>query len=134
MEKKKFFRLADLILILVLAAIALAVFLPRELKKPDGNVTAVITQDGEVVRKIDLSSVKNPYTIALDCSPKARVTVEPGCIFYSIANCKVQICVNTGKLDKPGDSAACLPSRTTIRLESNGGGAVHGNGPDIISY
>lgn len=133
MEKTKFFRWADLILIVVVIAAALAIFLPKHFQKADGNVTAVITRDGEVIQKIDLSKVKKPYTISLDSHPGAWVTVTPGSIYYSKAECKDKICVRTGKLTKPGDTAACLPSKTLIRLESNGR-KVSSTGPDMISY
>ncbi len=133
MEKTKFFRWADLILILVVAAIALAIFLPKHFQKADGNVTAIITRNGTVIQKIDLSKVKKPYTISLESHPRTWVTVTPGSIYYSKAECKDKICVRTGKLTKPGDTAACLPSKTLIRLVSNGKN-VSSSGPDIISY
>lgn len=133
MEKTKFFRWADLILILVIAAIALAIFLPKHFQKADGNVTAIITRNGTVIQRIDLSKVKKPYTISLESHPRTWVTVTPGSIYYSKAECKDKICVRTGKLTKPGDTAACLPSKTLIRLVSNGK-TTSSNGPDIISY
>lgn len=133
MEKTKFFRWADLILILVIAAIALAIFLPKHFQKADGNVTAIITRNGTVIQRIDLSKVKKPYTISLESHPRTWVTVTPGSIYYSKAECKDKICVRTGKLTRPGDTAACLPSKTLIRLVSNGKNTST-YGPDIISY
>ncbi len=133
LENTKTFRRADLILILVLLVLAAAVFLPKYFKQADGNVTAVITVDGAVVETVDLSKVKEPYTITLGSTPAAVVSVEPGKIRYASADCKDKLCVRTGTLEKPGDTAACLPGKSMIRLEANGSISSE-EGPDIISY
>lgn len=131
--KPRFVRSADLILIAALLVLGLSIFLPRTLSKADGNVTAVIVQNGKTIQTIDLRTVEEPYTISLDCHPAVVLAVEPGSIRYQSAACKDKICVRTGTLSKPGDTAACLPSRTLVRLESRGA-AQNGDGPDTISY
>lgn len=128
---RRFFRRADLILIVVLLLIAAALLLPRYIHSSDKDIMADIIQDGKVIQTVDLTTVDHTYTISLDCSPAAVITVEPGCIYYSKADCHDKICVRTGKLTKAGDTAACIPSKTLIRLRS---GSRDDNGTDVLTY
>ena len=107
----KIIRPADLIPIAVLLAAAgllAAVF-------AGGNgATAEIIVEREIVATVDLTAVKEPYT--LQPEDGVTVTVEPGAIRFSASDCPNQLCVRTGRLTKAGQSAACLPHRTLIRI------------------
>ena len=132
-NKTKFFRWADLLLILVIFLAALAIFLPKQLQSRSQKLTAVVTQDGKEIERIDLSKVSAPYTIPLRSHPAAVLEVGPGYIRYLKANCKDQICVRTGKLTKAGDTAVCLPAKTSVRLEAKHAAGSKSN-PDIITW
>jgi len=121
---------ADLILLFTLLVVAGALLLvPRWIHSEDA-VTAEIIQDGTVIQTIDLSAVKDSYTIPLDSDPAAVLQVEPGCIYYLEADCPDQVCVRTGKLTRPGDTAACVPAGTVVRLT----GASDTDTPDVLTY
>ena len=71
-----------------------------------GSLTALVRQDGQVVRTIALTGLSEPITFTLD----GRICVES-------ATCPGQDCVHTGWLTRAGQSAVCLENRVSITLE-----------------
>lgn len=128
MEKSRFIEKADVILIVVILIIAALFMLPQYLS--NDPPVAVIYSSGEEVHRIDLTSVIEPYKIKPDCTPAVEITVEPGIIYYSYAECHDKLCINCGQLSRPGNTAACLPSETLIVIE----GQQDTDAPDVITY
>ena len=93
MEKRKFSWKEALLLVLVLA-VAAGVYLYAK-TRPKG-VEAVIEQDGEVYRRVELD--------------------KDGAHFVS-SPCPDKICVNKGIIKRAGESAVCLPQRVSVRIE-----------------
>ena len=108
---KRLLRPADLIGAAVLLALAGVLWLFFG-NRP--GVTAQVIYDKEVVYTIDLSGVTEPYELRLDSG--VTVAVEPGAISFAASDCANQLCVHTGKLTRAGESAACLPNKTLIRV------------------
>lgn len=119
----------DIALIAVLTALAvlMIVLLPR-IGGDTEPLTARITCNGKLYMDIDLSAVTDPYEIELPTEPAATVSVAPGSIWFSQADCPDQICVQTGSLTRAGDTAACMPAGAVITLY--GGTAPY----DAIAY
>ncbi len=124
---KTLFKKADFLLIAVLCLVCAALFLPRFFGA--GKLEAVIYCEGAPFRRVDLSTVKEAYTIWLDAQGVV-LKVEPGAIGYESSNCPDKLCVRTGRLTRPGDTAACLPSKTVVVLE----GGFFRKGPDVMTY
>ncbi|MDW8799543.1 NusG domain II-containing protein [Clostridium sp. A1-XYC3] len=82
---------------------------------------AVIKQDGKVIKTIDLSSSKGKqqFKIPYDENNYNIVEVESGKIRFIDADCPDKVCVKTGWISKPGESAVCLPHKTIINIEGN---------------
>ena len=135
MDKSVFIKRADLFLAVILILLFLILTLPNYLS--NSSKTAVVYSNGNEIYRIELDAVKDRYEIELDCSPAVKLTVENGCIYYSYAECHDKLCINSGKLRKSGDTAACLPSKTLIVIEGNhtseNGNSGNGN-PDVITY
>ena len=108
---QRFIRPADLIAVAALLAVAAALWLI--LGHLPGTAAEIVCGK-EVVATVDLSAVKEPYDIPLDNG--VTITVEPGAIRFAASDCANQLCVHTGKLTKAGQSAACLPNKTLIRI------------------
>ena len=108
---RKIVRPADLIV--VAAVLAVAAVLWAVLAHLTGT-TAQIVCGGEIVETVDLSAVKEAYDVTLDNGVVIRV--EPGAICFAASGCANQLCVHTGRLTKAGQSAACLPNKTLIRI------------------
>jgi len=120
----KLFRRNDIIVIAVIAALALVLLIPSLLKKD--KLTAEIYVDGKVAEAIDLNSVGETYIF----SPKngTEIEVQNGKIRFCSAICKDRLCVNSGWLDRNGQTAACLPERIVISVKGSDGS------PDMLTY
>ena len=108
------FRKRDLLIFLlaaVLAGVGFLQWLPKS-----GAPVAVIEQDGKEVRRVELSSIIQPETLVLEGEISVTVLLEPGQVSIVHSDCPDQICVNTGVLTRPGQSAVCLPARVAVRI------------------
>ena len=110
-KTRKLIRPADLIVAAALLAVAAALWLILGHMR---GTTAEIVCDKEIIETVDLSAVKEPYDIKLDNG--VTIAVEPGAIYFSDSDCANRLCVHAGKLTKGGESAACLPNKTLIRI------------------
>lgn len=108
------FRKRDLLIFLLAAVLAGAGFLQWLPKS--GAPVAVIEQDGKEVRRVELSSIIQPETLLLEGEISVTVLLEPGQVSIVHSDCPDQICVNTGVLTRPGQSAVCLPARVAVRI------------------
>ena len=101
----------------VLALIALSVLLLTA--RGEGTVVQVI-QDGTVLREIDLSRVKEPYSFNVEAPDGGsnRIEVEPGRIRVADADCPDKICISQGWLSDQSVPIVCLPHRLIIKLRS----------------
>lgn len=108
------FRKRDLLIFLLAAVLAGAGFLQWLPKS--GAPVAVIEQNGQEVRRVELSSIPQPETLVLDGEISVTVLLEPGQVSIVHSDCPDQICVNTGVLTRPGQSAVCLPARVAVRI------------------
>lgn len=125
----KFFKKADILLILFFCLVCAVLFLPRFTGK--GSLDAVIYQNGEEIYRIDLSKVESDYIVELDSKPASVVQVKRGAIGYIQSDCPDKLCVSTGMLTSRGQTAVCLPAKTVIALT---GGAKDEKEPDVITY
>ncbi len=110
---KKLFRLPDLIIILLIAAVCLTFFL---IPKKEGRYL-IIEKSGEEIRKLDLSSYKTPEKITIETT-EGDLIIEVGENYARIKSspCKNKLCVRCGKIEKSGETVVCLPCEVSIRL------------------
>ncbi len=104
-----------LILCTLLLAAALLLLWPA----PGGELTAVVMQDGKVLHRIALNGIEKPIEIEVDGAYHNHIIAENGRIRFESADCPDKICVNTGWLNRAGQSAACLPNKTLIVIEGS---------------
>ena len=45
------------------------------------------------------------------------VVIKDGVVYINKASCKNQICVNTGKISKKGESIVCLPNKVIVEIK-----------------
>ena len=79
------------------------------------NKVAGITKDDKLLYRIDLSAVKESYTIDLDGN---IILVENGYISMKSADCPDKLCVKQGKISEIG-SIVCLPNKVIIEIDRN---------------
>ena len=119
----KLMKKGDILLVAAIAVIAGIFFLWQSLNSE--SLTAVITVDGEVVQTVNLSA-KEEKIIIPDTQPKVKIVAENGKIRFDYAECEDKLCVSCGNLEKKGDTAVCLPSKTVI--------TVAGSDVDAVTY
>lgn len=88
----------------------------QSMQPPHHHRIAVIKQDQKVIERIDLNAVTEPREIKLPGKYNETIEVEKGRIRFKEADCPDKICVKTGWLEKPGDTAVCLPNRAVVTI------------------
>lgn len=109
---------AIILLALILSAAAAWILAARS----SGGTTANIYLDGVCVESIDLSAVAEPYSFSVNgpCGSN-HITVEPGRICVSEADCPDQICIHQGWISDGVAPIVCLPNKLVIRIEADAG-------------
>ena len=110
-----------LIAVLAVALIALSAVLLNA--RSEGTVVQII-RDGEVLREIDLSRVKEAYSFSVEAPDGGmnRIEVEPGRIRVSEADCPDRICISQGWLSDQAVPIVCLPHRLIIKIRNGAAG------------
>lgn len=119
----KLFKKGDALIIALIAVAAVIFFAWQSINSE--NLTAVITVDGEIIQTVNLSA-KEETVITPDTQPGIRIVAENGKIRFDYAECEDKLCVSCGNLEKKGDTAVCLPSKTVI--------TVAGSDVDAVTY
>lgn len=118
------FRKRDLLVFLVAFLLAAAGFW-RWIPSDDALI-AVVEQNGEVVKRVDLERLTEPQTLILEGEVTVTVQFEPGQVSITNADCPDQVCVRTGVLTRSGQSAVCLPARVAVRIEGENASGADG--------
>ena len=93
------------------------VLLYLSLGRGEGTV-AVVSVDGEVLERIDLSKVRKPYDMDISTEyGHNTVHVEKGAISVSEADCPDKVCMYQGRLTGSGIPIICMPHRLVIEIE-----------------
>jgi len=105
-----------LIAVLLGAVVALccaALLLPKS-----GGSVVRISQDGVVLREIDLDKVTQPEVIQVPDpnAPTNLIRVEPGRVCVLEANCPDQICVDQGWISDSTVPIVCLPNKVIVEI------------------
>lgn len=84
-----------------------------------GNHIAVIEQNGDIIKRIDLDEVKEEkeWKIYEKNGHYNTVKVEPHRIRFTDANCPDLVCVKVGWISQSGEISVCLPHKLLIRIE-----------------
>lgn len=111
-----------IVIFAAIVAVSAAVWLMRKNASDGDMVIARITQDGTVIREIDLSGVAEPYEFVIGTSDGGsnRVRVERGRICVTDADCPDRICVNQGYIADASVPIVCLPHKLTIEITGGG--------------
>ncbi len=107
----------DVILIVVLLVVSLAFFVLIQYKQDNGDVVVVKINGKETAS----------YSLSVDGEYKLNngtniLRIEDGSAWIYYADCPDKICVNQGKINKPGQVITCLPNRLTVTVVSSKNG------------
>ncbi len=117
-EKRLWAGPRDLIIIGILSLIAIALLLVPSLISPANDIQVLIYHEGKVIDRFNLKE-GTARILSYEQNPEIEIQQWPDqTIAFVKSDCPDQICVNTGKLRKAGEFAACLPNNFVIVLES----------------
>ena len=119
MRERKFFRKVDIVVIAILLLIALGFWGAFQLSsRGHTEVHAHIIYQGNLMMVIDLED--EPKTFSISAFPYIEFCLNQEGIAFIKSNCPDQICVNTGKIRRAGQFAACLPNEMILIIELDG--------------
>jgi hypothetical protein len=81
-----------------------------------GGAVAEVWQNGRLVRIVRINELAVPLEFELDGRYRDRIVAERGRIRFAEANCPDRVCVNSGWISLPGQTAACVPNRALIKI------------------
>lgn len=114
---KKGDKIAAMIIVGLIIISAIGVFVYKQYSKGSHHI-AVIKQDGKIIKTIDLNEVTEKSQIKIPYKDEDfnTIEVEPGRIRFIDADCPDKVCIKTGWLSEPGQTAVCLPHKLMINI------------------
>ena len=106
---------AELILVIVIIAIAGCIYLYLNFFSPSKGAKVQILVDGEVTQEYDLNSNQR-VVIETDNGGQNILIIDNGRCYLDDANCPDKLCVNQGMISKSGQSIICLPHKLVITI------------------
>ncbi len=117
---KKYIRKADIILLIVLVSVGLASTAYLAMSQTAGS-KVIIESNGEMYGRYSL--LEDQVIDVKNGTESNRVVIKGGEVYVKKASCRNQVCVDTGRIDKAGQSIICLPNKLVVRIEGKGGGS-----------
>lgn len=116
----KFYKKADLIVILTIALVGLASWLLYNHYTGDQSLRAEIYYYSELIEVIPLDkSEERTFSIKENPNIIFQIDQEGGIAFIA-SDCPDKICIKTGRLHRPGEYAACLPNGVILKIVAAG--------------
>ena len=117
-------RLAASDVVLAFVLVSVSVLMTALQFKNTGNTAlkAVVKKNGVTVQSVVLQD-REPYEMCIDEEYNIILYIEKNGVTVARSDCADKICVNTGKITKPGQTIVCLPARVSVELQ--GVTAVH---------
>jgi hypothetical protein len=110
-------KFGDFIIVALVALLAAgSLLLGMGSKLATGSETAEVWQNGKLVRVINLGTLPSPIKFELNGAYHSKVVAEKGRIRFEWADCPDNVCVHTGWLTRAGQTAACVPNRSLIKV------------------
>ena len=106
----------DLLLIVAVVLLAAGLLLWNNLQPAAATLTAIVEENGKVTHTYNLSTQKSTQLVDIGGKYHVKLLLDPGKISFYHSDCPDQVCVRTGKLTKPGQTAVCLPAKVSVRV------------------
>lgn len=82
-----------------------------------GALTATVKHRGQVVARVELSSLTEEKTVSIDGTYHLTVTLDRTGAAVTDSDCPGQDCLHTGRITRAGQSIVCLPEQVIVTLE-----------------
>lgn len=102
--------------LLIIAAVIVAIVISFAVKTFSGEkLIAEIYFNGKIIETVNLSQ-KEEKEIITGINGETVIRAVDGKIFFSSSCCPDKVCVESGKLEKNGDFASCLPEKVIVKV------------------
>ena len=111
---KSRFKVGDFVIIALVALCALGVLLTCKyyIFSNKGTKLEVRSEEGT-----SIYSMLNPESFTIKShNYTMKVEITPAGVYVSECNCPDRICVNTGKIEKTGESIVCVPAGVSLTV------------------
>lgn len=116
---KKYILKNDIVVFIAIIAISAAAYILYSLFfSSETNVNAEIYYDGKIAETINLS-VSSDKIFSINEIPEIEFEIKNNAIRFKKSDCPDKICINTGLINKSGQTAVCLPNKISIRIVAN---------------
>lgn len=130
-EGRKLANKSDIWLMLAILVFSVSVYrLYLFSQESAGKAVCRILCEGKTAMIVSLVEDR---TFSLPQYPQILFEIKDGGICFQTSNCPDKICVRSGYIYLPGQSAVCLPNHVIIRLESSDG-KTPPDGVDTIAW
>lgn len=110
-------RKGDIAVVFAVLALSAALFaFPFAL---DRNLKAQIYLDGQSHLTVNLYEIKESQKMTVG---GCTLLIEKDGVTFLESGCTDRLCINRGKLEKAGDTMACVPERVSVVLKAEKGG------------
>ncbi len=126
----KFAAKKDIFIIIGIVAACIIVYAIYNIRLAnDDSVKAEIYYYSKLVKTVDLDKKEDrTFTMPQDKHVKLHV-YKDGSIAFIESDCPDKVCINTGKINKAGQSAACLPNGIVVKIVSKD---KNSDVPDVV--
>lgn len=80
------------------------------------SLEAVVTVDGEIVRRVPLSADKEKRFTVSTPYGNNEIVVRGGKVFVEDADCPEKVCIKNGAISTTGEIIACLPHHLLLEI------------------
>ena len=123
-------RKADFLLFFIFIAAAALIAAVPLVRSSDGAPRVRIIAQGELAGIYPLDS-DNEIEIERD-GHRNVVVIKDNTVHMDYSDCKNQVCVNTGKISKAGETIVCLPNYVIVEIVSSEEGGEDDEAIDAI--
>ena len=71
----------------------------------------IVEQDNKIICEV---SIDQNQTIDTGTN---MIIIQYGTVYMQHSNCKNQICINSGKISKKGETIVCLPNKVIVEIK-----------------
>ncbi|MBQ4100993.1 MAG: NusG domain II-containing protein [Oscillospiraceae bacterium] len=117
-NKTSFFNKKDIVILSIILLISIVLLLGFYIfSNSSGDTIANIYVGDTVYKSIKISSIKETEVITVNSKLRVLIEVSEQGVRFLESPCPDKICINTGIINKPHESASCLPARVVVLIE-----------------
>ena len=115
-KSRKRLAASDVVLAFVLVSVSVLMIALQFKNTGNTALKAVVKKNGVTVQSVVLQD-REPYEMCIDEEYNIILYIEKNGVTVVRSDCADKICVNTGKITKPGQTIVCLPARVSVELQ-----------------